>query len=91
MKALKNWIKDRIKPNPEQHANELMISLMFNSDTQYQINTFEALKYMFEAELERKEKAAASQCRLINTYLPKKVNVNRIDINDPIFEQPIKN
>ena len=93
MKTLKNWFKDKLKPNPSDHAKELLISLMFNSDTEYQINTFECLKSMFETELTKKESVASLECRTINSYLPKRYSNSEIiemKVKDPIFEQPIK-
>lgn len=89
-KKIYEWITKSTRPSPTEHAKELLISLMFNSDTEYQINTFEALKELFGKELLNKENKALKEFNLINKYLPVAKKVSMIDINDPIFEQPIK-
>jgi hypothetical protein len=84
MNKIKNWFKDKTDFKPSDHAKELMISLMFNSDTEHQINTFECLKQLFEIELRKKEIEAAAKCSLINFYLP-----SRIKQYDPNFDKPL--
>jgi hypothetical protein len=90
MKKIKNWFKDKTDFKPNDHAKELMISLMFNSDTEHQINTFECLKQLFESELRKKEIESSAKCRLINFYLPSRIKQYDANFDKPLSEINVK-
>ena len=70
---MKEWLMPKIKQDPvDSHARDLMMCLMSNKDTQYQINVFESFRQKFYKELERKEAEASQECRIVNNYLYKK-------------------
>ena len=69
---MREWLMPRLKQDPiDSHARDLMMCLMSNKDTQYQINVFESLRDKFYKELERKESEASQECAVVNTYLCK--------------------
>ena len=73
MSKIKDWLMPKLKHDPvDSHANDLMMCLMSNKDTQYQIDVFESLREKLYRELERKEAEASQECRIVNTYLYKK-------------------
>ena len=83
MKKIREWLSD--KPNPQKHAESLLMQLVYSEDTQYQIEVFERLKARFDDVLEQRRYEAQKETKTINEYMPKSIFVN-----DPIFEQPIK-
>ena len=83
MKKFREWLSD--KPNPQQHADNLLMQFINSNDNQYQIEVFERLKVRFYETLEQRRYEAQKETKTINEYMPKSIFVN-----DPIFEQPIK-
>lgn len=85
MKKLLNWFEKQIKITPQEHAKELLINLLSNPDTDYQIETFESLKAQFYDVLENREIEHAKQCVLINGYF----NPKKSKVYDPNFDKPL--
>lgn len=84
--------------NPEfdadKEAENIMRYLMHKSSTQEAMQVFNRLEFRFMEEMKNREIEAQKICRTVNSKYPKSTEINLINlinVNDPIFELPIKN
>lgn len=90
MRKLKDWWS-KISPNStEKIANDLLQIIQFENTTNEQLEIFVLLSEKMESAMRAKENKSKLESELIRSYYPTLKNISRIDINDPIFNQPIK-
>ena len=75
---------------PREDAETILRLFLLKEDTQRSLNIFECLEDMFESELIKRRTEANKISKLVNHKFPTNSKVSVLTVNDPIFEQPIK-
>ena len=79
------------KMSPEQEAQSILNYMLLKSNTSDTAETFKALESKLHFHLRELDKYHEKQRRIINDFIPREKSIINIMVNDPIFEQPIKN
>lgn len=90
------WLQSLAKEKPRHdvindHSDNLLKSIMFETTTEYQILLFDELKLKFDNSLHKHDSWAKQESMLINKYKREQNNVNSINVIDAVFENPIPN
>jgi len=93
MKKLSNWLYNTfVKPTPNKDEIKGCVELTFKGKTLEQsIAINQRYNEQFKSELNQRHIKALNDMEAIENYFnPKRKQIYTIDVNDPIFEQPIK-
>ena len=75
----------------KEEADIILRYLLLKSDTKYSLEVFEALETKFKQEMVNRRVIASAECSVISKKYPFAKSITEILVDDPIFEQPIKN
>jgi len=89
VKYINAFANERLTADKE--AEIILRYLLLKSDTKYSLEIFEALESKFKQEMVNRRIIASAECGVISKKYPFAKSVTEILVNDPIFEQPIKN
>lgn len=78
-KKIYNWLQESLTVSFKDHARDLLMSLNYNSNTEYQIDTFNEFKILFENQLIKKRAHCNNELKLINKYFSKNNSENELN------------
>lgn len=89
VKHINSFANERLTADKE--AEIILKYLLLKNDTKYSLEIFNSLESKFKQEMTKRRSNAFYECSLISDKYPFAKSITEILVNDPIFEQPIKN